>query len=97
MKLSIGLILFAATLLAGCSRPVVKETIVEKPVVVEKQQPVVVDRPPVVVERPAAAGATTPPSCVYASQSYSHGSVSCQDRTQFRCDNGNWTRTLNAC
>jgi len=91
MKLSIVLMLFAATLLAGCSRPVVKETVVEKqPVIVEKQQPVVVDRP-------AAVGTTAPPSCTYASQAYSHGSVSCQDRTQYRCDNGNWTRTLTAC
>jgi uncharacterized lipoprotein YajG len=81
-KLSIALMLLSAALLAGCSRPVVKETVVEKQ--------------PVVVERPAATGATVA-SCTYASQAYSHGSVSCQDRTQYRCDNGIWNRTLNAC
>ena len=75
MKLSITLMLLSAALLAGCSRPVVRETTVVQP----------------------AAGATSPPSCVYASQAYSHGSVSCQDRAQYRCDNGIWTRTFNAC
>lgn len=85
MKLSIALMLLSAALLAGCSRPVVRETIVERPVVKET-----------IVERPAAVGATSP-ACVYASQAYSHGSVSCQDRTQYRCDNGVWNRTFNAC
>jgi len=80
MKLSFAFMCVAAALLAGCSRPVVRETVVERPVVVDR----------------AAAGATTP-SCTYASQAYSHGSVSCQDRTQFRCDNGIWNRTMTAC
>jgi hypothetical protein len=83
MKLSLALMLIPALLLASCSRPVVRETVVERPVV---------------VDRPAAAvGATAPPNCVYASQAYSHGSVSCQDRTQYRCDNGVWNRTFSAC
>lgn len=81
MKLSIALIFLSALLLSGCSRPVVKETVVERPVV---------------VERPAAAGATTA-SCVYASQAYSHGALACQDRTEFKCDNGRWRRTFTAC
>jgi hypothetical protein len=86
MKLSIALTLLAATLLAGCSRqPVVRETVIERPVVKETT-----------VVQPAA-GATSPPNCVYASQAYSHGSVSCQDRVQYRCDNGIWNRTLTAC
>jgi hypothetical protein len=84
MKLSIALMLLSAALLAGCSRPVVRETIVERPVVKET------------IVQPAA-GATSPPSCVYASQAYSHGSISCQDRAQYRCDNGVWNRTFNAC
>lgn len=79
MKLSVAFVLLSAAILAGCTRPVVRETIVERPVV----QP--------------AAGATSPPSCTYASQAYSHGSVSCQDRAQYRCDNGVWNRTFNAC
>jgi len=83
MKLSFAFMCVTAVLLAGCSRPVVRETVVERPVVVERAAP-------------AAAGATTP-SCAYASQAYSHGAVSCQDRTQYRCDNGIWNRTFNAC
>jgi hypothetical protein len=59
----------------------VKETIIERPVMLAP---------------PAATGATAP-SCTFASQAYSQGSVSCQDRTQFRCDNGIWTRTFTAC
>ena len=47
--------------------------------------------------RLAAAGATAAPACVYASQAYSQGSISCQDRNQYRCDNGVWSRTANAC
>ena len=85
MKLSVALMLLSAAILAGCSRPVVRETIVERPVVRET-----------IVQQPAA-GATSPPNCVYASQAYSHGSVSCQDRTQYRCDNGVWNRTFTAC
>ena len=47
MKPSFVLMSIAALLLAGCSRPVVKETIVERPVY---------------VDRPAAVGASAP-SC----------------------------------
>lgn len=54
----------------------------------------VVERP--VVVAPAAAGATAP-NCVYASQIYSHGSISCQDRAQYVCNNGVWNRTPNPC
>jgi hypothetical protein len=82
MKPSVPFMLLTALIVAGCARPVVRETVVERPVIV--------DRPSVV------AGATLP-SCTYASQSYSQGAVSCQDRTQFVCNGGNWERTLNAC
>jgi hypothetical protein len=75
MKRTIALMFISALVLAGCSRPVVRETI---------------------VERPAAVGATAP-ACVYASQTYSHGALSCQDRTEFKCSNGVWTRTFTAC
>ena len=86
MKLSIALTLVFAALLTACSRPVIRETVVERPVVTERT----------IVERPAAAGATLQ-SCSYAAQSYSHGALSCQDRSEFRCSNGNWERTINAC
>ena len=67
MKLSFALMLISALLLASCSRPVVRETVVERPVV---------------VDRPAAVGATSA-SCVYASQAYSHGPIlPGQDRVQ---------------
>ena len=84
MKRSFALAFLAALLVAGCSRPVVRETVVERPVV---------------VERPAAAAAGSTPvmGCVHAGQAYSHGSVACQDRSLFRCDNGVWQRTINAC
>ena len=84
MKLSIPLLLIAAATLAACSRPVVRETVVEKPVFVERPAP-------------AAAGATISPNCTWASQSYSNGAMSCQDRVQYRCTSGTWERTLNAC
>ena len=88
-KLPIALMVLSAALLAGCSRPVVKE----KETIVERPAPAPTTT---VIERPAAAGSTVA-TCTYASQAFSHGSVSCQDRTQYRCDNGIWNRTLNAC
>ena len=79
---SIALMLFAAVVVAGCSRPVVRETVVEKPII---------------VDRPATAGSSAAPSCTYASQTYTQGAISCQEKTEFRCNSGNWERTLNAC
>jgi hypothetical protein len=78
---TVALMFISAVIVTGCSRPVVKETIVERPVV---------------LDRGAASGATAA-ACTYASQAYSHGSVACQDRYQYRCENGVWNRTMNAC
>lgn len=93
MKLSIALMFASALVLSACSRPVIKETVIERPA----PAPATVVERPVVIERPAAAGASLPASCAYASQSYSHGALSCQDRTEFKCNNGSWTRTFTAC
>jgi hypothetical protein len=77
----IAVMLFAAVALAGCARPVVRETVVEKPII---------------VDRPAGAGSSAA-TCTYASQTYTQGAVSCQEKAEFRCNSGNWERTLNAC
>ena len=82
MKLNIVL-LVAVAVLSACSRPVVRETIVERPVPA--------------VSAPIVTSAAPLPACTYASQSYSHGSVSCQDRNLYRCDNGIWARTVTPC
>ena len=50
MKLSIALLLMSAAVLAGCSRPVVRETVVERPVYVDR---------PVVVQQPAGRSTST--------------------------------------
>ena len=85
MRLNIALLVVAAAAaLSACSRPVVRETIVERPV-------------PAVVPAPIVTAAAPLPACTYASQSYSHGSVSCQDRNLYRCDSGVWTRTVTPC
>ena len=83
MKLNIAL-LVAVAVLSACSRPVVRETIVERPV-------------PAVSAAPIVTAAAPLPACTFASQSYSQGSVSCQDRNLYRCDNGVWTRTVTPC
>jgi hypothetical protein len=83
MKPNIAL-LIAVAVLSACSRPVVRETIVERPV-------------PAVAPAPIVTAAAPMPACTYASQSYSQGSVSCQDRNLYRCDNGIWTRTPTPC
>jgi hypothetical protein len=88
MRLStLAVPLFGALTLVACSH---KETVVERPVV-EKQT---------VIERPVAvpaAGATVAPACSYGGAAYSEGSLSCQSGSQFRCNNGNWNRTLGSC
>ena len=86
MKRSIVLVLAGVAALAGCGSEPKQPTVVEKPVYIT------------VPPAPAAAsGSTSAPACVYASQAYSQGSISCQDKNQYRCDNGVWNRTFNAC
>ena len=96
MKLSIVFLSVAAVFLAGCSRPV-KETIIERPVYVTPPATVVAPAPPTTVVTPSASAGATSAGCAYASQNYSHGALSCQDRTEFKCDAGIWRRTFAAC
>ncbi len=86
MRRSILLMLVPAFVLAGCGRPAVHETVVERPVVTKET----------VVERPAIAGATGS-ACTYASTVYSNGAMSCQGGYQYRCNNGLWDSTSVAC
>jgi hypothetical protein len=69
--------------LAGCTRTLVRETVVEKPVA-----PVASER---IIERPAVV-ATVPASCSLGGAGYASGSMSCQEGYQYRCDAGVWTR-----
>lgn len=96
MKLSIVFLSVAAVFLAGCSRPV-KETIIERPVYVTPPATVVTPAPSTTVVTPSASAGATSAGCAYASQNYSHGALSCQDRTEFKCDAGIWRRTFAAC
>ena len=78
--------------LAACTRvierPAAAPSVVTTPAISER----VVEKPGL----PAAAGSTAP-ACTWASQSYSHGGMSCQEHSQFRCNNGVWERTELSC
>jgi hypothetical protein len=94
--------------LAGCGgTEVVKETkettVVEKPTVTKE---IVVEPPTVtreiVVEPPTREIVVEKPvpglrSCTYLSTTYSHGSISCQNGYQFRCNDGTWDGRDAAC
>jgi hypothetical protein len=84
MRKSLALMCVPVLLIAGCSRPVVKETVIERPVVVSP------------APAPAAAGGTTA-SCIHLAQTYTHGARSCQEKSEWVCNNGAWTRTNNPC
>jgi hypothetical protein len=89
------LLAVAATVgLGGCTR-VERETVVEKPVVhketvVEKAVP----SEEVIVERRVPE---SPRGCTFSSRAYSHGSLSCQENSEFRCDDGVWRSMATAC
>jgi hypothetical protein len=88
MRRSILLLLsLPSVLLAGCGRPVVHETVVERPVVTRESA--------TVVERPAVASAGR--SCAYAGTEYTQGTMSCQAGYQYRCNNGTWDSVNVAC
>ncbi len=92
MRAILALTLILSLGLAGCTRvierPAAPPSVVTTPAISER-----------VVERQgasAAAGSTTA-ACTLASQSYSHGALSCQQNAQFRCNNGAWEHTAQAC
>jgi len=76
--------------LAGCGRTLVRETVVERPVV---QREAVIERPAVVSPAIVAAPA---PSCGLGMAAYSSGTLSCQSGNQYQCINGAWERIANS-
>ena len=93
MKGTITLLLVSGAALTACTTRVIERPVSSAHSVVTT--PAISER---VVERgPAASGATTPSACTWASQTYSSGALSCQDHVEFRCNNGAWERSVNAC
>jgi hypothetical protein len=93
MKATIAL-LAAALAVSACTR------VIERPIVAPAPQVVTTER---VVERsapppaPSAATGSTLASCIWNGQPTSHGGMSCQERSQHRCINGSWERTVLPC
>jgi hypothetical protein len=82
--------LFLSTLtvvVAGCTFPVEKKTVVENP------PPVVHEQKEVIVEHPVPPL----PSCSYGGIDYADGSFSCQGGLEYRCDDGTWVSRVRAC
>ena len=94
MKGTITLLLVSGAALTACTTRVIERPVPSAPSVVTT--PAISER---VVERgpSAAAGSTAPAACTWASQAYSSGALSCQESTQFRCNNGSWERTGFGC
>lgn len=93
MKATIALALISIMAFAGCTRvierPAASPSVVTTPAISER----VIEKP----GAPAAAAGSTAAACTWASQSYSHGGMSCQEHSQFRCNNGTWERTEASC
>ena len=94
MKGTITLLLVSGAALTACTTRVIERPVPSAPSVVTT--PAISER---IVERgpAAAAGSTAPAACTWASQAYSSGALSCQESTQFRCNNGSWERTRFGC
>ena len=94
MRATIAVLLASSAALAACTTRVIERPVPSAPSVVTT--PAISER---VVERgPApAAGSTAPAACMWASQTYSSGAISCQEHAEFRCNNGAWERTAAAC
>lgn len=95
MRATIALLVVSGAALAACTTRVIERPVPSGPSVVTT--PAISER---VVERSsqqAGSGATAPSACTWASQTYSTGALSCQESTQFRCNNGSWERTGFGC
>lgn len=90
MKRSIFVACLCAVALAGCGRTIVRETVVERPVVAAPAT--VIERQVVTPERIAAG----PASCTLGSSVLASGSLSCQAGDQYVCSNGRWERIRNS-
>jgi hypothetical protein len=94
MKATIAL-LATALAMGACTRVIERQ-------VPAPAAPSVVTTPAIserVVERaaPSAASGATTGSCLWNGQATSAGGMSCQEHTQFRCNNGTWERTALSC
>ena len=94
MKGTIALLVVSGAALVGCTTRIIERPGPSGPSVVTT--PAISER---VVERSqqAGSGSTTPAACTWASQTYSTGALSCQNHAEYRCNNGSWERTVNAC
>ncbi len=90
MKRSIFIFSLLIVALAGWGRTVVRETVVERPVVTRETM---VETAPPVTREVIVAG---PAACSLAGTGYSHGSISCQAGYQYRCRDGSWERVPNS-
>ena len=103
MKLSVLLVALSVPLVVSCSHVREKETVIEKPTVtretVIEQQPILVEKQPTIIEKETVVERAVPTytyqNCSRGSMAYSHGTINCHNRAQYRCDNGIWT-DLNA-
>ena len=95
MKATIALV-SAALAVSACTR------VIERPVPTASG-PSVVTTPAIserVVERgpaPSAAAGASSGSCTWSGQATSNGGMSCQQGSQFRCNNGSWEQTALSC
>lgn len=94
MKGTIALLVVSGAALMACTTRVIERPVPSAPSVVTT--PAISER---VVERSqqSGSGSTAPAACMWASQTYSSGAISCQEHVEFRCNAGAWERTAAAC
>ena len=97
MKATIALSVAALTAvftMSACTRVIERPIATPAPSVVTTERVVERTAPP---PAPSAASGSTLSSCIWNGQQTSHGGMSCQERAQHRCVNGNWERTILSC